>query len=114
MSSYGVAAMVECAAWLQGHLDMEVLSIGRSADNTTEDCVLEICGRWLTYRISLRGGWVWLSVQLADRADEPEFIVNAADGGDGWRRIGRLVCALERAQVKSLQRPIEAGEFVIG
>jgi hypothetical protein len=66
--------MVHVAAWADNEFEMEVLSIGRSVD-AKEDCVMELCGRWLAYRIALRGGWVWLSASLMDAICEPRFAV---------------------------------------
>jgi hypothetical protein len=45
-----------------------------------------------------------------DAGDEPQQLLSGADGAKGWRTICRLVAARERNQVKSLERPIEAGE----
>ena len=74
MSSSGIGAMGRAGVWCENMLGTEVLLIGRSADNTTENCVMEICGRWLVYRIALRGGWIWLSAQLMDKGDSPEAL----------------------------------------
>lgn len=118
MSNSEVGGMVRAGAWCENTLGTEVLSIGRSADNSIEDCVMAICGRWLAYRIALRGGWIWLFASLMDSADKPELLLNVGDGETGWKTICQLIAALERNQVKSLERPIEAGEgrdeFVIG
>jgi hypothetical protein len=108
MSDSGIGAMVHVACWLTDRLDIEVLSIGRSAHGV-EDCVLEVVGTWLAYRIALRGGWVWLSASLADSGDEPEALANFADGKQEWRQVCSLIRALERHKIRSLQRPIEAG-----
>jgi hypothetical protein len=103
--------MVFAGAWFQQTLAMEVITIGRAADNLTEDCLMEVGGRWLFFRIALRGGWVWLSVCLMDEGDEPQLLLNVGDGPEGWRTICRLVAALERNQIKSLEpRPLEIGE----
>ena len=118
MSSSGIGAMVFAGAWLETKLGADVLSIGRSADNATEDCVLELCGKWFAYRIALRGGWIWLSACLMDKGDAVQHLLSVGDGPEGWRTICRLVAALERNELKSLTRPIEAGSgnsgFVIG
>ena len=110
--------MVRAGVWCENTLGTEVLSIGRSADNTTEDCVMGLCGKRLAYRIAFRAGWIWLFASLMDSADNPELLLNVGDGQAGWRTICQLVAALERNQVKSLARPIEAGTgrdgFVIG
>jgi hypothetical protein len=76
----------------------------------TEDCVMELTGKHLAYRIALRGGWIWLSAQLMDKGDQPEPLVNVGDGEAGWRTISKLIEGLERSGCRSLQRPIEIGE----
>jgi hypothetical protein len=119
MKDEGVAGMVRSGAWLSNLLDLEVLSCGRPA-NSPCDCTLELAGSSLFYRISLRGGWVWI---LAGSLDEghPELLFNTADGSQGWILVRRFIQALERSGIKSLRpRPIEIGEpgssdcFVIG
>ena len=55
--SSGVDGLVYLAAWAESLLGMETLDIGRSAD-AKEDCVMTICGKVLSYRVALRGGWV--------------------------------------------------------
>jgi hypothetical protein len=110
-SSGGVGGLVYLAAWAENTLGMEVLSIGRSADNQREDCVLEITSRWLAYRLALRGGWVWLSIALMDKGDEPELLLNVGDGEVGFRTLRSLILAFERqGEIKSLERPIELGD----
>lgn len=119
MKDEGVAGLVKSGAWLSNLLDLEVLSCGRAA-NSPVDCTLELCGASLFYRISLRGGWVFV---LASSVDEPfpKLLFNVGDGPEGWVLVRRFVAALERSGIKSLsfeQRPIEFGEgsngFVIG
>ena len=67
MSDFGIGAMVRVACWLTDRLDIEVLSIGRSAHGV-EDCVLEVVRTWLAYRIALRAGWVCSVPRLPIRA----------------------------------------------
>jgi hypothetical protein len=104
--------MVRAGVWCENTLGMQVLSIGRSADDhiNREDCVMEICGRWLARRIALRGGWIWLSACLMDSGNQPEPLVNFGDGEAGWTTICQLIAALERSGIRSLQpRPLEIG-----
>ena len=110
-NDFGVAGMVNTAAWLDHTVGMEVLFIGRSATAARgEDCALELSGRELAVRITLRGTWVWLYACGLDEP-EPEFIFNAADGPEGWTTIRKFVQTLERSGIKSLKsRPIELGE----
>ena len=46
--------MVRSALWLERTLGAEILSIGRPA-LSRYDCVLEVCGTSLFFRIALRG-----------------------------------------------------------
>ena len=70
---------------------------------------MKVCGKWLAFRIALRGGWVWLSACPMDSASEPELLLNVGDGEAGWKTVCRLVLALERSGISSLERPIELG-----
>ena len=54
MSDSGIGAMVHVACWLTDRLEIEVLSIGRSAHGV-EDCVLEVVGTWLAYGLLFGG-----------------------------------------------------------
>jgi hypothetical protein len=71
MSGTGLSAMVHAAAAFENDLGMETLSIGRGA-LSDEDSVLEIAGRWLCYRVALRGPEVRLAAALMDTAQAPE------------------------------------------
>jgi hypothetical protein len=77
-----------------------------------------MCGPHLFYDVTLDGGWLFVSAQLMDRSDPPQSLLSVADGPEGWQTLCRLVEALERNKIKSLERPIEAGEgrhgFVTG
>ena len=84
---------------------METLSIGRAAVRD-EDCVLEVAGRW---RLALRGPEVRLAAGLMDTAAAPETLLRSPDVAAGWQTVRRLIAALERNAIKSLQRPIEVG-----
>ncbi len=108
MSMNGIGGMVRAGAWMDVQLGMEVLSIGRSAEEKA-DCVLEVCGKWLSFRIALQGGWIWLFAQPLDVCQDWDLLVNVGDGEDGWKTICSLLRALVRHEIKSLQRPIEAG-----
>jgi hypothetical protein len=120
----GVAGMVYTAAWLEHTVGMEVVSIGRSAQNATtkEDCVLELDGSQLFIRIAIRSGWIWLYGCGQDEpSDQLQFLFNTGDGPQGWTTMRKFVQALERSGIKSLRsRPIQLGEvgsadaFVIG
>ena len=112
--------MVHAAAAFENDLGMETLSIGRGT-LSGEDSVLEIAGRWLCYRVALRGAEARLAACLMDAAAAPETLLRSPDTAAGWATVRGVVRALEVRGVKSLARPIEAwdgfdGEngFVIG
>jgi hypothetical protein len=48
----GVDAMFSAAHWFESTVGLEVALIGRDADDLTNDAVLELTGRWLSYRIA--------------------------------------------------------------
>ena len=115
----GVAGMLRSALWLETVVGMEVLFIGRSATERA-DCTLELCGSHLHIRASLQGGWIWLSACGLDEGP-PEAICNFGDGPQGWIDVRRLIAALERSGIQSLQpRPVVIGQpgspdsYVIG
>jgi hypothetical protein len=107
-SGSGVAAMVRAAVSFETDLAMEVLTIGKLED-PLEDCVLEVCGKWLAYRIALHGGGAFLSAQLMDAGDEPDLLLRVRDDAAGWQTVSRVVAALEKHEIRSLARPIEIG-----
>ena len=114
-----IAGLVKSGAWLSNLLDLEVLSCGRPADSPC-DCTLELAGASLFYRISLRGGWIWICGGSLDEG-YPELLFNIGDGPEGWIVVRRFVVALERSGITSLrERPVQIGEvgtrdcFVIG
>jgi hypothetical protein len=72
----------QAAAWCEVQLGHETLSVGKSA-NSAEDCTLELCGRWLAYRIALSR-----SVGLMDSGDEPEMYLGVGDGIASHARHG--------------------------
>jgi hypothetical protein len=68
-------------------------------------------GRFLAYRITLRGGWVWLYAAEMDSPEKFELLINVVDGEAGWQKtICPLIKALEKSGCRSLQRPIEVGK----
>ena len=105
----GVSGMVRSAAWLDNRLGVEVLSIGRSATGP-EDCALELCGSQLLVRVTLQGGWIWVSACSLDEGETPEPLFNIGDGHSGWTTVRSFVMALERSGITSLkERPIHIG-----
>jgi hypothetical protein len=114
VQDYGIAGMVRSAAWLDCSVGVEVLSIGRSATGR-EDCAMELAGSQLLMRISLQGGWVWVSVGSLDEGGAPEPLFNVGDTPEGWTTVRKFVQALERSGVRSLQpRPLQIGEGADG
>ena len=112
--------MLRSALWLDSVVGMEVLSIGRSATGR-EDCAMELCGSQLLVRVTIQGGWLWVSAGSLDTGEAPEPICNFGDSPPGWTDVRRFVAALERSGIKSLrERPIKIGEtgapdcYVIG
>ena len=109
MGFTGLSAMIHAGAWLGSEFDMEAIGCGRGAVSD-EDCVLEICGKWLAYQIALRGVEVRLSAAPMDTAAAPEVLLRAPDSRAGWETIRRLCAALEEHEIRALHpRPLEVG-----
>jgi hypothetical protein len=107
----GVPAMLRSALWLDLTCGLQVLSIGRVSGLERADCVMELNGSQLLVRVSLMGGWVWLSAVGLDEGEQPQPICNFGDTPEGWRDVCKLVQALERSGITSLkERPIHIGE----
>ena len=51
MGFTGLPALIQAGAWLANEFEMEAIACGRGAVSD-EDCVLEICGRFLAYHIA--------------------------------------------------------------
>jgi hypothetical protein len=109
MGGSGLPALIYAGAWLGNEFGMEAIACGRGALSNA-DCVLEICGKFLFFTITLRAGDVTVAAQPMDAGDPPDLLLRIGDNENGWDTIRRLVASLERNQVKSLQRPIESGE----
>jgi hypothetical protein len=109
MADHGVGAQVELACWCSRVFGLDVESFGRAGTARKDSCKLVLTGRHLLYDITLDGGWIFLSLQVMDKGDPPDNLVTLADGLEGWQRLGQLISAFERHNVKSLERPIEIG-----
>jgi hypothetical protein len=113
-----VAGLVTSAVWLEHSASLEVIAIGGSADSR-EDCGFEVAGTHLVFRISLRGGWIWVYATGLDEP-APKFLFNVGDGPEGWTSLGRFLAAAERSGIESLHTRVQLGEpgspdcFVIG
>jgi hypothetical protein len=104
----GISAMMRAALWLEIQLDIDILNIWRGSFERSE-CTLEACGRFLAYFVVLDGGFVFLWASLMDKGNPPERLFSIGDTKQGWQTICKVIQALERNKVKSLERPIEAG-----
>jgi hypothetical protein len=106
---FGIPAMVRAAVWLDATVGLEILGIGRAATERA-DCTLEIAGSQLLIRISLQGGWIWISAGSLDEGEPPQPLFNLADTAQGWADVRKFVRALENSGLKSLQpRPLRIG-----
>ncbi len=108
-SAHGVAAQVQAAAWLTQVLGLEVISFGRPAVSKHYACKLELTGRFLLYDLTLDHDWLNFSAALLDRADPLEELFHVADNGQGWQDVCRVVAAMERSGLRSLERPFHVG-----
>jgi hypothetical protein len=79
---FGIAAMVDAAVWLDSVAGLEILNIGRSAFERA-DCTLEAAGRQLSMKISLQGGWIWLSAGSLDEGERSRFATFPTPRGAG-------------------------------
>lgn len=106
----GLSSLISLAARLEvEHDDMLTISIGDSAA-ADENHALEICGKYLCYRVAIRQSGIIVAASLMDApAGEPDLLLRAPDSADGWKIAGQLVATLEKYAVKSLVRPIQAG-----
>jgi hypothetical protein len=110
VENYGIAGMVRTGAWLDYTAGLEVLTMGRSATGK-EECATELAGSQLLVRLSLQGGWVWVTACGLDEDGAPEFICNFPDTPKGWAAVRKFVRALEISGIRALHpRPIRIGE----
>jgi hypothetical protein len=105
----GIAAVVHAAVWLDDQLGLEILFIGRNGLDRENSSTLEASGKHLAYKVVLDNTFVFLYVQLLDVVADCELLISVGDTKSGWETICKIVQALERNNVKSLERPIEAG-----
>jgi hypothetical protein len=92
MSGSGLSALIRLGASLENDWGMEAIACGRGA-LADEDCVLEICGRWLAFRIALHGPEVRTAACLMDAADPPETLLRSPDTEAGWDTAQRLIAS---------------------
>jgi hypothetical protein len=103
----GIAALVKLAVFLDDQCGMEILSIGREGLDRQDSCTLIAFGKWLCYHVILDNSFVFLKVSLMDQGNEPELILSVGDVDERWRELFKVIRALERDEIKSLERPIE-------
>jgi hypothetical protein len=115
MSGSGLSAMIRIGAELEHQFSsIEVIEIGRPATDREQDFAMQVCGRFLFYTVALAGPQIHLSAQPMDTGDPPDLLLRAADNENGWQTVRGVVSALERHEIKSLARPIEAGTGEFG
>ena len=49
-----------------------------------------------------------------DTGDAPDLLLRSRDNAAGWQTVRGVIAALERHEIKSLVRPIEAGTGEFG
>jgi hypothetical protein len=106
-----LSALIRLAASLElePEVALETLAIGQPRDSLAGSFYeLETAGRWLCYTVNIAGEQVLVSASLLDGIDAPEMLLRTTDRGAEWLVVFHLICALEKAGVKSLARPIEA------
>jgi hypothetical protein len=109
MSGSGLSALIRIGAELENEFDsIEVIEIGRPATAPEQDFTMQVCGRFLSYTISLYGPQIRLSAQPMDTGAPPDLLLRTGDNENGWQTVRGVIAALERHEIRSLERPIEA------
>ena len=115
MSGSGLPAMIHAGAWLANEFgSIEVIAIGSPPTAPAGDCTMEVCGQFLFYTVALYGPEIRLSAQPMDTGDAPDLLLRSRDNAAGWQTVRGVIAALERHEIKSLERPIEAGTGEFG
>jgi hypothetical protein len=60
--------------------------------------------------ITLDHDWILFSVALLHRGDPPERLLGVADDAESWQVVCRMIAAMERSGLRSLEKPIEIGD----
>ena len=109
MSGSGLSAMIRIGAELEHQFSsIEVIEIGRPATGPEQDFTMQVCGRWLFYTVALYGPQIRLSAQPMDTGAAPDLLLRDRDNENGWQTARGVIAALERYEIKSLERPMEA------
>jgi hypothetical protein len=109
--SSGLSALIRLGAALELEPDvsLETLAIGQLGNSLTGSYELETAGRWLCYTVTIAGSeHVLVSASPVDSVNPPEVLLKVRDTEPEWETVFHLVRTLEKAGVKSLERPIEA------
>jgi hypothetical protein len=109
MGGSGLSALIRIGAELENEFDsIEVIALGRSATAPVDDFTMEVCGQYLFYTVALAGPQIRLSAQPMDTGAAPDLLLRTGDNENGWATTRGVIAALERYQIRSLERPIEA------
>jgi hypothetical protein len=104
-----LSALIRIGAELEHEFaSIEVIEIGRPATGPEQDFTMQVCGRWLFYTVALYGPQIRLSAQPMDTGAAPDLLLRDRDNENGWQTARGVIAALERYEIKSLERPIEA------
>jgi hypothetical protein len=106
--SHGWSALAKAACWLEDVVGLTVEFAGARSFDKFRTRTLEASGRFLFYKILVDGGWLWVSAYPLDSGTQ-EHLMSVGDGPSGWRTTCRLILALERSELRSLERPIGLG-----
>ncbi len=79
VKDFGIEGMVNTSLWCERVAGTETLSLGHSAFSRNE-CEMELSGRSFSYWVTVRGGWIWISVRELDNAsNDPDVFFNLSD-----------------------------------
>ena len=106
----GLSALVRLGASIELDSDLQTISIGCQENSFTGNYELQTAGKFLLYVVSIQGTAVLVAASLLDSTDPPQVLLKTQDVEAGWELIFRFVSALEKYEVRSLQRPILVGE----
>jgi hypothetical protein len=107
--SAGLSALIRIGAELEHEFaSIEVIEIGRPATGPEQDFTMQVCDRWLFCTVALYGPQIRLSAQPMDTGAAPDLLLRDRDNENGWQTARGVIAALERYEIKSLERPMEA------
>jgi hypothetical protein len=101
--------MLRFALYGEDELGITSLELGRQGLDRQNSCTWIGTGKHFCFHVMIDGGFVFVSAQLMDLGEEPLALATFSDTKQGWQDTLSLIKALERNEVKSLQKPIEAG-----